>query len=81
MDPRPYHFDYRKPRLTNPTLYQLHNQANHLTSMKVCSQLKNLSLTNLSPNYAILKFTTGPFHNKTNLKCKQSLTQQTISFN
>ena len=21
MDPRPYHFDYRKPRLSNPTLY------------------------------------------------------------
>ncbi len=22
MDPRPYHFEYRRPRPTNPTLYE-----------------------------------------------------------
>lgn len=30
MDPRPYHFDYRRPRLSNPTLYLIFNPVNLL---------------------------------------------------
>jgi hypothetical protein len=27
MDPRPYHFEYRRPRLANPTLYLVANSS------------------------------------------------------
>lgn len=32
MDPRPYHFEYRRPRLANPTLYPSPNpsESTHL---------------------------------------------------
>ena len=74
MDPRPYHFDYRKPRLSNPTLYQLHNQASHRISMRACSQLKMFQEKNLWRTSAILRFITDHFHNKTSLKCKKTST-------
>lgn len=35
MDPRPYHYEYRKPRLSNPTLYNSINTVNQVDSTRV----------------------------------------------
>ena len=34
MDPRPYHYEFRKPRLSNPTLYNNNNLVNLVTYTK-----------------------------------------------
>jgi hypothetical protein len=36
IDPRPYTYEYRKPRVNNPTLYLLfYHPVNHLAYIKV----------------------------------------------
>ena len=39
MDPRPYNYEYRKPRFSNPTLYTFSNLANLAISTKVSTIL------------------------------------------
>ena len=39
MDPRPYNYEYRKPRFSNPTLYPFSNLANLAISTKVSTIL------------------------------------------
>jgi len=37
VDPRPYTYEYRKPRFSNPTLYIYRHSANRETFMEVCT--------------------------------------------
>jgi hypothetical protein len=47
VDPRPYTYEYRKPRILNPTLYASNNVVNHATSMRAYTidTLTNLMIT------------------------------------
>jgi len=50
VDPRPYTYEFRKPRYSNPTLYLLPYQVNLAISMKVYTIATPTNLMITSPN-------------------------------
>lgn len=57
VDPRPYTYEYRKPRYSNPTLYTLIHLANHSISMIafITDTLSNRPMTTLTRFQASMK--------------------------
>lgn len=73
MDPRPYHFDYRRPRMSNPTLYTLLHAASPKNSTTAFSNNNsNLPHLPLPKNNPALPPTPN---------CKTILTKQKSEFN
>lgn len=70
MDPRPYHFEYRRPRLSNPTLYV----SFHLASPRISTRVSTTSVICLSPA------TPNPDPLLTNLSRIYVLTQESDEF-
>lgn len=56
MDPRPYHYEYRKPRFSNPTLYILIYAVNQV----ICTRASTISVRMAKYSPTWIKFRTTP---------------------